>query len=145
MDVNRNAQIVVELSTVIDAPLDTVWQLHTTIDAWPSWQADITAARIDGPVTAGTSFTWHTHGMQITSTVGEVDPAARIVWGGAAHGIDGVHAWTFEPVAHGVLVTTTESWDGPPITANPIAMRAALTTSLTTWLAALKTTAEHPN
>jgi len=71
------------------------------------------------------------------------DPMRRIVWGGPAHGIDGVNEWTFEQTPEGVLVRTTESWDGPPIAADPDAMRMALTASLAAWLAALKTAAEE--
>ena len=32
----------------IEAPLDTVWRLHTDVNTWPTWQTDITAAHIDG-------------------------------------------------------------------------------------------------
>jgi uncharacterized protein YndB with AHSA1/START domain len=142
MDINRNAAVIVELSTTVDAPLETVWRLHTTIDEWPTWQQDISEAKLTGPLAAGGSFAWQTHGLAIVSTIGEVNPMRRIVWGGPAHGIDGVHVWTFEETAAGVIVRTTESWDGPPIVADPDGMRAALTSSLTAWLAALKTTAE---
>lgn len=142
MDINRNARIIVDLTTVIDAPLATVWNLHTAIDQWPTWQNDITRAQLSGPVAAGTTFTWLTHGLTIESTIGEVEPMRRIAWGGPAHGIDGVHVWTFEQTTQGVLVRTTESWDGPPIAVDPEGMRTALASSLTAWLAALKTTAE---
>jgi len=145
MDINRNAQVIVDLTTVIDAPLATVWNLHTAIDQWPTWQNDITQARLSGPVAAGSSFAWQTHGLSIESTIGEVEPLRRIVWGGPAHGIDGVHVWAFEQTPQGVLVRTTESWDGPPVAADPDGMRTALASSLTAWLAALKTTAETTN
>jgi hypothetical protein len=142
MDVNRDAQIVVDLSTVIDAPLPTVWSLHSGIDQWPTWQKDITQARLSGLIMVGSSFVWQTHGLSIVSTIGEVTPMRRIVWGGPALGIEGVHVWTFEQSTAGVIVRTTESWDGPPIAADPDGMHTALTSSLTAWLAALKTTAE---
>ena len=142
MDVNRNAQIIVDLNAVIDAPLQTVWNLHTAVDQWPTWQKDITEAWLTGPFAVGNSFAWQTHGLSIVSTLGEVDAMRRTVWGGPAHDIDGVHVWTFEETAAGVAVQTTESWDGAPIAADPEGMRAALTSSLTAWLAALKATVE---
>lgn len=142
IDVDRDAQIVVEHSTLIDAPLETVWRLHTGIGEWPAWQPDIDAAALDGPLAPGSSFRWQTHGMDITSTIHEVVPGGRIVWGGPSMGIEGMHVWTFESGPAGVTVRTTESWDGPPITADPDGMRAALDASLIAWLAALKSTAE---
>jgi hypothetical protein len=142
MDVNRNAQIIVDLNAVIDARLQTVWNLHTAVDQWPTWQKDISQAGLTGPFAVGSSFAWQTHGLSIVSTVGEVDAMRRTVWGGPAHGIDGVHAWTFKETTAGVVVQTTESWDGPPIVADPDGMRAVLTSSLTAWLTALKAIAE---
>lgn len=142
MDVNRNAPVVVDLTVEIAAPPQTVWRLHTAVEDWPTWQPDITDVRLTGPVAAGSSFRWQTHGLHIVSTIAEVVPGEAIVWGGPAHGIEGVHVWTFTPTATGTLVRTTESWDGPPIVADPEGMHAALIASLTAWLAALKTTAE---
>ncbi|MGO4494976.1 SRPBCC family protein [Paenibacillus sp. 2RAB27] len=144
-DVDRNAQVIVDLSIVIDAPLQTVWRLQTGIDQWPTWQKDITQAQMSGPLAAGSSFNWVTHELPVVSTIREVDPMRRIVWGGPALGIDGVHVWEFKASPNGVVVHTTESWDGPPVAADPEGMRAALTSSLTAWLAALKTTAEAAN
>jgi uncharacterized protein YndB with AHSA1/START domain len=142
VDVDRDAPVVVELTTLIDAPLDVVWRLHTDVDGWPAWQNDVAEARSSGPIAPGTSFAWETHGLSIVSTIQEVVPQRRIVWGGPAQGIVGVHVWTFEQMPGGVAVRTTESWDGPPVAADPDGLRAALVASLTAWLAALKTTAE---
>lgn len=36
----------------INAPLRTVWQLHTDVNSWPAWQTEITAAHLDGPFQA---------------------------------------------------------------------------------------------
>jgi uncharacterized membrane protein len=44
--------------TDINAPLDTVWQLHADVNAWPAWQTGITAAHIDGEFQPGASFEW---------------------------------------------------------------------------------------
>jgi uncharacterized protein YndB with AHSA1/START domain len=145
IDVDRNAQVIVDLSIEIDAPQQTVWRIQTGIDHWPTWQKDVTKARLSGPIAVGSTFQWETHGLPIVSTIREVDPMRRIVWGGPAQGIEGVHVWTITPTSKGVVVHTTESWDGPPVAADPDGMRAALTSSLNAWLAALKTTAETAN
>ncbi|KAB2343058.1 MFS transporter [Actinomadura rudentiformis] len=142
--IDDTAPVIVRLSTTIDAPLEKVWALHTGIDAWPSWNADIDNAVADGPVEPGGSFRWRTHGLDITSTVYEVIPGERIVWGGPASGIDGVHVWTFAADGDRVTVRTEESWSGAPVEAAADQLGQALQQSLESWLAALKDRAEQP-
>ncbi|MFG2196482.1 SRPBCC family protein [Streptomyces sp. NPDC048639] len=142
MDIDRTAPVIVELEITVDAPRATVWDLHTDIARWPAWQADISTARPDGPLAPGTTFAWETAGLAITSTIEEVEPQRRIVWGGPAHGIDGIHVWTFEETAAGTVVRTAESWNGDPVRSDPDGMRTALHGSLKAWLTALKNAAE---
>ncbi|MFJ3880099.1 SRPBCC family protein [Streptomyces sp. NPDC090077] len=141
--IDETAPAVVRLSIVIDAPLATVWDVHTDIAAWPSWNADIDAARPDGPPAVGSSFRWETHGMDITSTVYELVPGERIVWGGPSAGITGIHVWTFEQTGGQVTVRTEESWSGAPVEAAADELRTALHQSLVSWLAHLKARAER--
>lgn len=77
--IDETAPVVVRLSTTIDAPLERVWALHTDIDAWPSWNADVDRAELDGPLLPGNSFSWKTHGLDITSTIREIVPGERLV------------------------------------------------------------------
>ncbi|MEV4559165.1 SRPBCC family protein [Kitasatospora sp. NPDC049285] len=141
--IDPTAPVVVLLAIEIDAPIERVWNLHTDIDHWADWLADIDSATLDGPLATGASFRWHTHGLDITSTVQELVPGERIVWGGPASGIDGVHVWSFERHGDGVLVRTEESWAGAPVEAATEPLRAALHDSLTAWLATLKSRAER--
>ena len=141
--IDATAPVIVRLSTVIDAPLERVWALHTDVDTWPSWNADVDRAALDGPLLPGASFNWVTHGLDITSTVRELVPGERLVWGGPANGIEGVHVWTFERTSGQVRVRTEESWSGAPVDAAVTELRQALHDSLTSWLAALKTRAEQ--
>ncbi|WP_435060260.1 SRPBCC family protein [Streptomyces sp. bgisy060] len=141
--IDENAPIVTEHTIRIAAPLDRVWQLHTAIGSWPEWLSAVTEARIDGPVAPGTTFRWVTAGLSIDSTVYEVDAQRRILWGGPAHGVTGVHEWTFAKDDDGVLVHTQESWAGEPVEADRDNLAAALDDSLVTWLNALKKAAEQ--
>jgi uncharacterized protein YndB with AHSA1/START domain len=52
--IDETAPVIVRLSTVIDAPPERVWALHTDVDAWPSWNADVDRAEL-GPVRAITN------------------------------------------------------------------------------------------
>jgi hypothetical protein len=82
-------------------------------------------------------------GLQITSTVQEVDPPRRIVWSGPAQGITAIHVWEFTPTDHGVLVHTEESWDGEVVRAQTATLQQALDGSLRAWLTNLKHAAEQ--
>jgi len=143
--IDETAPVTVRLSTVIDAALGTVWQLHTDIDAWATWNADVDEATLNGPLQPGNSFTWKTHGLDITSTVLEIVPGERIVWGGPANGITGIHVWTFAQTDGQVTVHTEESWSGAPVDAKAEELGKALHHSLETWLASLKDQAEQHN
>ncbi|WP_033825209.1 SRPBCC family protein [Kitasatospora sp. MBT63] len=141
--IDTAAPVVVRLTTLIDAPLDTVWSLHTDIDNWPVWNVDIDQAKLAGPLAVGSSFIWRTHGLSITSTIRELVPGRRIVWGGTVEGIVGIHTWTFEQSGDRVAVHTEESWSGTPVEAAVEELATALQTSLENWLDCLKSRAEQ--
>lgn len=56
---------------------DTVWQLHADVNAWPSWQRDITAAHIAGAFQSGASFEWTSYGFTVVPTIYAVAERAR--------------------------------------------------------------------
>jgi hypothetical protein len=126
----------------IAAPLSTVWQLHTDVNAWPAWQTEITAAQLDGPFQPGASFEWTSYGFTVVSTIYAVAEGYRVLWGGTSGGITGVHEWLFTEIPTGVHVTTEESFAGGPVEADIAGMQSALDTSLSAWLGYLKTAAE---
>ena len=119
------APVLTTLSIDIDAH-ERVWKLHTDIKAWPKWQSDIGDAAADLPLKPGVTFRWSTYGMNITSTVYAIDEGFRILWGGAANGIIGIHEWTFADSGTGVRVTTTESFAGEPVAADVVNMQSLL-------------------
>ncbi|GGO93325.1 SRPBCC family protein [Wenjunlia tyrosinilytica] len=139
----HTAYVTVELHRTINATPETLWRLHTDVNAWPSWNAGITKAVLRGPFTEGNAFDWDTPSLSISSTIAQVHPLRRTVWGGLAHGIQGVHIWTFQETEDGTRVTSQESWTGEPVEADPDGMGAALSESMHGWLDALKFTAER--
>jgi hypothetical protein len=141
-DIDRNAPVVAHHQVDIAAPLEVVWHLHTDVNEWSSWNLEITAAKIDGEFKPGSSFTWTTSGLTITSTIHVVEAHSRTLWGGPVQGIMGIHEWRFEQTPSGVHVATDESFSGDPVEADPDSLRALLDKSLVAWLGRLKTQAE---
>ena len=141
-DVDRAAPIVAHHEIDVAADLGTVWDLLTAVDAWPSWNPEITEATLHGPFAPGSSFRWSSYDFPVTSTIYQLEDHRRILWGGQAQGITGVHEWRFAPTSDGVHVTTTESFAGDPVEIDPTGLAAALETALTGWLARIKQAAE---
>src|SRR5262249_37051672 len=141
-DIDRHAPVIAHHQIDINAPLDTVWNLHTAVDAWPAWTLEVTAAKLDGAFAPGNSFTWTSYGFTVTSTIYIVEDHSRTLWGGAAQGIMGTHEWRFAQSPAGVHVITTESFAGDPVDADPTGMQTILDNSLTAWLTRLKQKAE---
>jgi uncharacterized protein YndB with AHSA1/START domain len=109
MEIDANAPVITRDEILIDAPVAVIWNIQTDIAAWPQWQPEVDAAQLDGALAVGSKFHWQTAGLQITSTVQELDPPRRIVWAGPAQGITAIHVWELTPTDHGVLVHTEES------------------------------------
>ena len=140
--IDNDAPVIAHHEIDIRASLDTVWALHVDVDAWPSWQSDITEAHADGQFVPGNSFTWTSYGFTVTSTIYEVVDHARVLWGGTGDEITGIHEWIFEPTPDGVRVKTNESFAGEPVEADPGGMQAMLDTSLAAWLQHMKAATE---
>ncbi|MET8765759.1 SRPBCC family protein [Streptomyces sp. NPDC004658] len=144
--IDPDAPVITRDDIVIQAPLIRVWNIQTDVDAWPTWQPDVTEAakQTPGPLRKGSVFVWSVNGLQnITSTVKQARPGHRIVWGGPAQGITAVHVWTFRQERDGVHVHTEESWSGAPVESDTANLQAALDASLDAWLHNLKATAEN--
>jgi uncharacterized protein YndB with AHSA1/START domain len=142
MEINTEAPVITRDEILINAPVQKIWEIQTDVFAWPAWQPDVDGAESEAPLEVGSVFRWQTAGLDITSTVQEIDPPRRIVWGGPAQGISAVHVWTLEPQEDGVLVKTQESWEGEPVDAQVETLQGALDKSLRDWLENLKRTAE---
>jgi hypothetical protein len=138
IDVDRGAPVIVADEIVVQAPLAVVWGLQTDVSAWTSWRGDVDAAELSEPFAVGSTFRWSTGGLEIASTIREVRPQRRAVWGGPAAGIVGVHVWEFTPEDNRTRVATVESWAGPAVEADLAQARTMLAAHIATWLADLR-------
>ncbi len=142
IDVHAPVQASSEIT--INAPPSRVWNLLTSINDWPTWQHDITAAHLDGPLQAGTDFTWSA-GTSIHSRLALVQPPRQVAWTGKAYNATAIHVWTLEPLpSDRTLVKTSESMSGFLLTV--FFSSAKLHESQQHWLVDLKAAAErHPS
>jgi hypothetical protein len=128
---------------LIKAPLETIWALVVGIDRWPEWNDAVETASLEGPFERGAVFRWKSGGLRIQSTIQEIRVLRRLVWTGKTIGTSAVHSWTFEDADNGVLVTTTETFDGWLPTIMPRTMQRKLDETLPALLMSLKAVAER--
>jgi hypothetical protein len=141
-EIDSAAPVLAHHEVEIKATLDEVWRLHADVNAWPSWQTDITTAGIEGAFEVGNSFSWSSYGLSVVSTIYAITDHSRILWGGTGAGITGIHEWLFEATPDGVHVTTNESFAGEPVDAEATKMQSLLDASLVSWLDQMKKAAE---
>jgi uncharacterized protein YndB with AHSA1/START domain len=87
MEIDTEAPVITRDQILINAPVEKIWEIQTDVSGWPAWQPDVDGAESEGPLEVGSVFHWQTAGLDITSTVQEIDPPRRIVWSGHAQGI----------------------------------------------------------
>jgi len=97
---------------IINAPIAKVWQTQSDIEAWPNWQPDIAAVKLDGDLKAGTTIRWKAQGLTIRSRLHTVEPDSRIGWTGNVLGMYTIHNWTFEAQGETTRAITEESLSG---------------------------------
>ena len=112
MNIDTNAPVFARREIIIEAPIETVWNIQTGIDRWSEWQPDVASAKLDGELKVGTVFHWKAKGLSIVSTLHTVEPNRRIGWTGISLGMSAIHNWTFEAQGDFTRVTTEESLSG---------------------------------
>ncbi|HWY74570.1 MAG TPA: SRPBCC family protein [Verrucomicrobiae bacterium] len=143
MDIDATAPVITRDEILINAPLAVVWKTQTDIASWPRWRPEVPTARFEGELTVGSVFHWEEGGLQIASTVREINPRHRLVWDGTAQGIYAIHVWQFSLTADGTLVQTQESWSGGPVREQAANLQPLLDRAIRTWLTNLIRAAEQ--
>jgi uncharacterized protein YndB with AHSA1/START domain len=142
MDVDEHAPAKSTRELHIDASPEVVWANLADINNWPRWNAGVSRARLDGPLNPGSTFRWRSGGSSIVSRITEVDRPCRIAWTGRTLGATAVHVWDLIPVGTGVLVKTSESFDGWLVRLFRSPFQRLLDKALDDTLRSLKTAAE---
>jgi hypothetical protein len=112
MEINGTAPVVAHSELEIAADPTTVWDVLTTIAAWPSWNPDVKSASIEGKFAPGTQFRWKPGPSTIKSTVEQVEPPRRVAWTGKTLGIKAIHVHRLEARNGHTVVHSEESWEG---------------------------------
>jgi uncharacterized protein YndB with AHSA1/START domain len=143
VDVERTAPAVAVSEAEIAADPETVWDVLTGFESWPSWNPGATSVLLQGGVAEGAVFRWKAGRATITSTLRKVEPPRFIGWTGKTTGIKAVHIWRLGPVAGGTHVRTEESWEGFLVRVLRGRMQKSLQSAVDDGLMHLKAEAER--
>jgi Polyketide cyclase / dehydrase and lipid transport len=143
MEINKSAPVLATHELLINAAVQRIWSLVADIDHWPSWNPAVKTAKLNGAFEVGATFNWKSGGISIISTLQEIQQTTKLVWTGKAIGTRAIHIWSLQPTSAGVLVITSESFEGWLVSLMRKAMQKTLDESLAAWLNELKQQAEE--
>lgn len=141
--INGAAPVVSRAEIRVDADIETVWDVASDIDRWPSWNPAVKSASLSGPLAEGSRFRWKAGPGTITSTLLRVEKPRVIAWKGSTFGIDAIHVYRLEPRDGGTVVGTEESWEGLVVRLLRSRMQKMLDAALDPGLRALKAESER--
>jgi hypothetical protein len=141
--INEEAPAVARSEIEIAAPAETVWDVLTEIERWPSWNPDVKSMSMEGPVAEGSVFRWKAGPGQITSMIRRVEPPRLIAWTGKTLGIKAIHFYRLEPLNGKTIARTEESYEGLVARLLRRSLQKTLDRALADGLRYLKNEAEH--
>ena len=144
MAINREAPVIAAADIEVSAAPESVWRLLVDVERWPTWNPEIKAVRIEGPLAEGSRFRWKAGPGWITSTIRHVEPPHVLGWTGTTFSIKAVHVYRLTPIDGGTRVRTEESWEGFLARRFAGSLNKQLQQSLHSALAHLKEAAEAP-
>lgn len=118
---------------VSDRPARHLWPALVRAAEWPAWYAHATDVKGIGKaedLVLGSTFSWKTLGVRVTTTVTELVPYRALAWSGVARASRGYHRWELQPTPEGGCRIVTEEVQAGPI---PRMLAGRLRTSLVTF------------
>ena len=140
---NESAPAVASAKVEVHADPETVWEVLTSIDDWPSWNPDVSSASLEGGLSVGSRFRWKAGPGTITSTLERIERPRLIAWTGRTFGVKAIHVHRLEPRGGGTVVSSQESWEGLPVRIFPGRMQRTLEEAIGPGLEHLKAEAER--
>jgi len=112
MDIDRQAPATAAGEVLIAAPRETVWEVLSDLQNWPTWNADVASMAVQGEIEPGTEFRWKSGSASLVSLLEVVDPPREIGWTGKSMGIHAVHVFHLESRDGQTTVRSEESFRG---------------------------------
>ena len=112
------APVFVHNEIVSTRSAEDLWPALVRAGEWPAWYphaSDVRRVAPDEDLVLGTTFSWKTLGVRVTTTVTELVPYRALAWSGVARGSRGYHRWDLQPTPDGGCRIVTEEVQAGPI------------------------------
>jgi len=139
--INENANIRDSHSTIINASIETVWDILIDFNSWSSWNPQITKVVMEGIPEEEKDFQWNFGGTTFKSQVQAVNDKKLLSWSGKSLWIKGIYVWQLESDENQTIVTLSTSMQGSFITL--VNSHQKVYNQLIDWLECLKSRAEN--
>ena len=112
--IDELAPISARCETIIDAPIERVWELLSHPQRWEQFASEVRDVRLDDGVVEGGRFTWRNGKTKLSSRFAVVDPGHELTWIGTALGSKAVHRHLLAPTNDDrTRLISEESMAGP--------------------------------
>jgi len=139
IEVDTHSKCYAKDEILIDAPIESVFNVLSDINNWPNWQSAVKKAFIDGKTEVDKKFKWKASGLNIKSQLHTVNPFNELGWIGKIWWIKAVHNWYLTPIDNNkTKVVVEESLKG----FGSSGMKKSLKVGMKTNLMELKTITE---
>jgi hypothetical protein len=112
IEISPDAPVIAKQQILIPGKPESVWNVLTDIEQWPTWQRAVTHAKLLGEVKSGTPFRWKASGVTLHSNIHTCIPFRYFGWTGKTIGASAVHNWRFDEHGDETLVNVEETLSG---------------------------------
>lgn len=137
--INPDASIRDSQSTIINAPIATVWEILSAVDEWPEWNQDIRILQNE-IFKMGSAFRWQLNGIYYKSTIQQIRLFELISYTSESTGTKSIHVWRLDETEGDQTIVTTEMSTQGFLTL--FQSHQKLHSTLLNWLSRLKQRAE---
>jgi len=110
--------MIIRETVVIDAPIETVWEVFAEIEHWADWNPVCRECRFEtgDTVAEGACISFELNPlvlpMRIAPVVTDCNPGRSVTWTGEKWGVHAAHTFNFEPAESQVRLESVETFSG---------------------------------